>query len=208
MTFILKNCFLISESHHVLQNPVKHFEKKSGVKILTSPCSDDWELFKSEASCIQLELCIYLKHQTLHFLLKGFIIFPRRVICVNCASGEVRVLKIRMMACETQVGLLQVDFPQKPSSPPEVSSLSSHWPVTPASCVTCPRLLAVGSHGPCTCTKAPGISTGQRQPASVVPRPARGPRSGGMHVLDSSSGSVHSSTEESSFVFSEHEIDT
>lgn len=128
MTFILKNCFLISESHHVLQNPVKHFEKKSGVKILTSLCSGDWELFKSEASCIQLELCIYLKHQTLHFLLKGFIIFPRRVICVNCASGEVRVLKIRMMACETQVGLLQVDFPQKPSSPRGLQ------PVQPLAC--------------------------------------------------------------------------
>ena len=156
MTFILKNCFLISESHHVLQNPVKNFEKKSGVKILTSLCSGDWELFKSEASCIQLELCIYLKHQTLHFLLKGFIIFPRRVICVNCASGEVRVLKIRMMACETQVGLLQVDFPQKPSSPqrspacpatglsprPLVSPVPDCWPLGPTVPALAPRPLA------------------------------------------------------------------
>ena len=202
MTFILKNCFLISESHHVLQNPVKHFKKKSGVKVLTSPCSGDWELFKSEASCVQLVLCIYLKHQTLHFLLKGFIIFPRRVICVNCASGEVRVLKIRMMARETQVGLLQVDFPQKPS-PPQRS------PACPATGLS-PRRLAspvpdrwrVGSHGPCTCSKAPGISTGHSQPASLVPRPTRGPRPGGVCMCwNSSSGSVHSSTEESYRLF-------
>ena len=128
MTFILKKCFLISESHYVLLSPVKHFVKKSGIKILTSPCSGDWELFKSEASCMQLELCIYLKHQTLHFLLKGFIIFPRRVICVNCASGEVRVLKIRTMACETQVGLLQVEFPR--SLPPP----GGLQPVQPLAC--------------------------------------------------------------------------
>lgn len=183
MTFILKKCFLISESHYVLLSPVKHFEKKSGIKILTSPCSGDWELFKSEASCMQLELCIYLKHQTLHFLLKGFIIFPRRVICVNCASGEVRVLKIRTMACETQVGLLQVEFPQKPSSP-------GRSPACPATGLS-PRHLAlpvpdcwpVGSHSPWTCTKAACISTGQSQLASLVPRPARGPCSGGVHVL-------------------------
>lgn len=84
MAFVLKKCFLISESHYVLQNPVKHFEKKSGIKILTSLCSGDWELFKSEASRIQLELCIYLKHHSA-LPVKRFYNFPQTShLCKLC----------------------------------------------------------------------------------------------------------------------------
>lgn len=178
MTFVLKKCFLISESHYVLQNPVKHFEKKSGIKILTSLCSGDWELFKSEASCIQLELCVYLKHQTLHFLLKVFIIFPRRLICVKCASGEVRVLKVRTMASETQAGLLQVDLPQRPSPGP-----GGLQPVPPLAChprVLCRLPQTAGLLGPTVPALTPkppefprGESAGKRGPKTSPWPPLR-----------------------------------